>query len=205
MAYTKTNWINDETPINADNLNKIENQLAENTDDIATNAGNIQENTNDISSLQTSVSGLTSTVNSQGSNIASNTQKIGSFYNLDNNFYEGVVDVISALNKVPYKLNSSRTTSSIEDQRGVFNLFGFIIEWQIETNIDVPATSYTTTDITFMSTFTKKPAVFAQPLGNYNIICQLAGITKTGFTLNARSGDGIARTDRSYLWVAIGV
>lgn len=27
MAYTKTTWVNGETPINADNLNKIENQL----------------------------------------------------------------------------------------------------------------------------------------------------------------------------------
>ena len=27
MAYTKTNWVNGETPINATNLNKIENQL----------------------------------------------------------------------------------------------------------------------------------------------------------------------------------
>ena len=27
MAYTKTTWVNGKTPINADNLNKIENQL----------------------------------------------------------------------------------------------------------------------------------------------------------------------------------
>lgn len=27
MSYTKTNWVNGETPINATNLNKIENQL----------------------------------------------------------------------------------------------------------------------------------------------------------------------------------
>lgn len=34
MAYTKTTWVNGETPINADNLNKIENQLETNTNDI---------------------------------------------------------------------------------------------------------------------------------------------------------------------------
>jgi hypothetical protein len=28
MAYIKTNWINDETPLNAENMNKIENQLS---------------------------------------------------------------------------------------------------------------------------------------------------------------------------------
>lgn len=27
MAYTKTNWVNGQTPINADNLNKIENGI----------------------------------------------------------------------------------------------------------------------------------------------------------------------------------
>lgn len=30
MAYTKTNWVNGQTPINATNLNKIENQLEAN-------------------------------------------------------------------------------------------------------------------------------------------------------------------------------
>lgn len=34
MAYIKTNWIINKTPINADNLNKIENQLGTNTNDI---------------------------------------------------------------------------------------------------------------------------------------------------------------------------
>ena len=28
MAYNKTNWINNETPLNAENMNKIENQLS---------------------------------------------------------------------------------------------------------------------------------------------------------------------------------
>jgi len=28
MSYTKTNWINNETPLNAENMNKIENQLS---------------------------------------------------------------------------------------------------------------------------------------------------------------------------------
>ena len=36
MAYEKTNWVNDSLPaINAENLNKIENQLEQNTNDIA--------------------------------------------------------------------------------------------------------------------------------------------------------------------------
>ena len=34
MVYTKTTWVNGKTPINADNLNKIENQLETNTNDI---------------------------------------------------------------------------------------------------------------------------------------------------------------------------
>ena len=34
MAYTKTTWVNGETPINADNLNNIENGIETNTNDI---------------------------------------------------------------------------------------------------------------------------------------------------------------------------
>lgn len=34
MAYAKTNWVDGETPITANNLNKIENQLENNTNDI---------------------------------------------------------------------------------------------------------------------------------------------------------------------------
>lgn len=30
MAYVKTNWVNNQTPLDADNMNKIENQLATN-------------------------------------------------------------------------------------------------------------------------------------------------------------------------------
>ena len=32
--YTKTNWVNDETYLNQENMNKIENQLEDLTDEI---------------------------------------------------------------------------------------------------------------------------------------------------------------------------
>ena len=52
MAYTKTTWVNNSQPyINADNLNKIENQLESNTSNIETNTANIQTNTNKIAQL----------------------------------------------------------------------------------------------------------------------------------------------------------
>lgn len=35
MAYQKTNWVNDETPLNADNMNNIENGIEQNESDIA--------------------------------------------------------------------------------------------------------------------------------------------------------------------------
>ena len=42
MSYTKTTWVNNQPPyINADNLNKIENQLETNTNDISTNSSKI--------------------------------------------------------------------------------------------------------------------------------------------------------------------
>ena len=52
MAYTKTTWVNNSSPyINADNLNKIENQLETNTNDIETNTTNIQTNTENITNI----------------------------------------------------------------------------------------------------------------------------------------------------------
>jgi hypothetical protein len=42
MAYNKTNWVNGQTPINATNLNKIENQLEANDTATTTNATNIE-------------------------------------------------------------------------------------------------------------------------------------------------------------------
>ena len=35
MAYNKTIWVNDQTPLNADNMNNIENGIAKNEEDIA--------------------------------------------------------------------------------------------------------------------------------------------------------------------------
>lgn len=49
MSYTKTTWVDNQPPyINAENLNKIENQLETNTNDIATNASTIETNSNNI-------------------------------------------------------------------------------------------------------------------------------------------------------------
>lgn len=49
MSYTKTTWVDNQPPyINAENLNKIENQLETNTNDIATNASAIETNSNNI-------------------------------------------------------------------------------------------------------------------------------------------------------------
>lgn len=54
MAYTKTNWVNGSTPaINANNLNKIENEL-ETLDSEATTA---TENIGDLSELETTAQG----------------------------------------------------------------------------------------------------------------------------------------------------
>ena len=48
MAYVKTNWVDNSTPINASNLNKIEDQLEDNTN-------NIEDNTDEISSINSAI------------------------------------------------------------------------------------------------------------------------------------------------------
>ena len=60
MAYNKTTWVNNDTELNADNLNKIEdgieanaNQIATNTSKIATNTTNITNAINELRGKQT--------------------------------------------------------------------------------------------------------------------------------------------------------
>lgn len=38
MAYTRTTWVNEETPLNADNLNNIEDGIEELQDDVEIDA-----------------------------------------------------------------------------------------------------------------------------------------------------------------------
>lgn len=60
MSYTKTTWVDNQPPyINAENLNKIENQLEINTSDIATNTSAIETNTNNITANLNAIGDLT--------------------------------------------------------------------------------------------------------------------------------------------------
>ena len=43
MAYTPTNWVNGETPINADNLNKIEQELLKLDNKMANVSGSVMD------------------------------------------------------------------------------------------------------------------------------------------------------------------
>lgn len=59
MSYTKTTWVDNQPPyINAENLNKIENQLETNTNDIATNASAIETNSNNITANTNAIGDL---------------------------------------------------------------------------------------------------------------------------------------------------
>lgn len=52
MSYTKTTWVDNQPPyLNAENLNKIENQLEINTSNIATNTSAIEANTSTLTGL----------------------------------------------------------------------------------------------------------------------------------------------------------
>lgn len=60
MSYTKTTWVDNQPPyINAENLNKIENQLEINTSDIATNTSAIETNTSNIATNTNAIGDLT--------------------------------------------------------------------------------------------------------------------------------------------------
>ena len=56
MAYTKTNWVNNQAPaINADNLNKIEDGIFDNDAAIATTNGRIDTTNTTVANLTTEV------------------------------------------------------------------------------------------------------------------------------------------------------
>lgn len=85
MAYTKTTWVNGETPINADNLNNIEN--------------GIETNTNDINALNTNLNKIEDgieTNNKKLSQVITGNATINSTYinYVENNTWERIGKVV---------------------------------------------------------------------------------------------------------------
>ena len=72
------------------------------------------------------------------------------------------------------------------------------------SGVTVPASSYATYEVVFTEPFAGYPTVVASPRGNYNISCQIKEKSRTGFSINVRSVDGIERKDRDFDWIAIG-
>lgn len=57
MAYQKTNWVNDETPLNAENMNNIENGIEQNESDITNVKSKVKVN-GDIESISLGTTGI---------------------------------------------------------------------------------------------------------------------------------------------------
>jgi len=75
MSYVKTNWVNGTTPINADNLNNIE-------DGIENNETNINDMNNILVSTNTTSTGIITTTTPQ--TIYSTTLNKGTYLNINN-------------------------------------------------------------------------------------------------------------------------
>lgn len=52
MSYTPTNWVNGQTPINAENLNKIEQQLVADSESLAKHSQDIAKSSEDLGKLE---------------------------------------------------------------------------------------------------------------------------------------------------------
>ena len=70
-------------------------------------------------------------------------------------------------------------------------------------DVEVPASSYNSYEVTFPTKFSEAPIVVATTWGNYNIICQVSYVNTTGFTVNVRSLDETKRTGRRIYWIAM--
>ena len=100
--------------------------------------------------------------------------------------------------------NTMERNITADYRQGVFELGDVRIEYGLIENMNIPASSFETYTVNFSKAFSEVPGVFLQENGNYNIKCDMASSTLSGFTVNARSNDGNARTGRACGWIAIG-
>lgn len=138
MSYTPTNWVNNQTPINATNLNKIENELVNlhnkidsKTDD-ATNQ-DLQAMKDDIADLQEADETINQTLQTMQDDIADlqeNSGSVGGASNASNVSYDNtdsgltatnvqsaVDELESELSEVDDKLSQKADTSHSHDDK----------------------------------------------------------------------------------------
>lgn len=100
--------------------------------------------------------------------------------------------------------NAMEKNITADYRQGVFELGDVRIEYGLIEDMNIPASGFETYTVNFSKAFSEVPGVFLQENGNYNIKCDMSSSTLSGFTVNARSNDGYARTGRACGWLAIG-
>lgn len=110
----------------------------------------------------------------------------------ENNVQQAITEVENIINETVVTGNKS------------IKLGDMLLQWGIISDVTVPATSYSSITVTFDEPYVNAPDVFIQPKGNYNIIGQVGGSTRTQTIINVRSVDGAKREGRTYSWLAIG-
>lgn len=125
---------------------------------------------------------------------------------LQDNVEEDINDAKSNIESTKEEVNTINDKLSNAVVTGVnsVKLDDILIQYGLLSDITVPATSYDSITVPFEEVYVDQPQVFAQPKGNYNIICQVSLATSSQFILNVRSVDGAERTGRSFSWMAIG-
>lgn len=78
MAYTKTTWVDGQTPVNAQNMNNIENGIKANANDIISLKADNLANIKNINTLTEGLADANNTITSQGQTIQTNTSAIAS-------------------------------------------------------------------------------------------------------------------------------
>lgn len=113
MPYIKKEWINDLTPLNATNMNHIEDGIYDVTQTADTNENNI----GDLTALDTSEkTNLVNAVNEVNDITNTNTTNIGNLSNLDTTDKSKIVN---AINEVNAQLSIPYTDSEIDTLLGV--------------------------------------------------------------------------------------
>lgn len=95
-TYNKTTWVNEQTPLNSDNLNKIEQGIEDNASAINNNSGNIEALLSSLNEIRQSLNDL------QQSNIANE--------NYIENHLQEVTSITNSLNEIKTTLSNISPT-----------------------------------------------------------------------------------------------
>lgn len=200
MSYIKTNWVNDETPISASNLNKIENQLEENTNNIEENTTNIGALNNLTTSNKTNI---VNAINEVDENSSLNTQHISQLVEEVENIGSGLTSVNSIARSATTGVTTPVTLleTTITDEGVYLFVANIPINFYGQTGRDV-LVRFLINDVSYSTTGGNSNAdyTFYCPL---NVLAEISANTTIKITIQDPAGKTYACTSFALRYIRL--